>query len=798
MSPDPPKEDAPVRHPPASIARRFLAVLTVVLLACLPVIPAAAEDTVVFIHDTHLHGRFNNPGIFTADNDPGNRPDTTIAKYFGLVEQIRQRRGGDSYTRVLGSGDDPLKYLLGWEYRGDHMIDALNAGGLDYNTFGNHEFDAGPANVRRLVQDSAFTWVSANVLNHTDSEVFAKPEGARKYVIEDINGVRVGFTGYAHDTAPDITIMGHRVQPLQQVDVLDPVQALPGVVSDMQDSGAQLIVVMSHANPEDHRRVARNVGGIDLIVGDHAESEAALCDRVPGTPECTPEYVNGTVIVTIEADLEYLAESRFTLDASGTITDTRILRHDLADDVDAVTGETYPVSPAVKTVQDTYLPPYYDQYEDTVGRTSVPFDLRNSTLQTGESAAGDFYADATRAVFDSDLSFHVPLLLWSDTRYPPGDLHHLDMYRSFAGAAGFEPENVFFPPVDLVANVEMTGDSVSQLFQLALASPTPNAFFPLVSGAWLAFHPGETDPARRVSHIYVNGEPLDPSATYRMATTAILTRPKAIQIETGIAVPPTLEKTLGVARILNTRLVTEPEILVDKIRRESPIRPSVVGRVSVVTDTLPSDAGGTVTVTNADLGRGAAEAADTFTLSLSVGGGVPAGADTFSVLALGPTHPQTVDTGNRLSDAELLLLNQKRDTNFQVVVNLEPRDTTAVRPDSVAITLDVNRADTAGYDGFRPAVYEPGRGWVPIEEGRVLRRDGARITFRPPHFSSFAIVNEGGGSGGGGSCAVQRLGVPEPVSHGMRWVRDWALSTGPGRWLTDRYYEVSRRIPRNF
>lgn len=777
---------------------------TLIVCLLLLLLPAVhAKDTVVFIHDTHLHGELENPGIFTDENDSGSRPDTNVVKYFGLAEQIRARRG-ETYVRTLGGGDDPLKYLLGWEYKGEHMIDALNAGGLDYNTFGNHEFDAGPPTLRDLIDRSDFQWVSANVVRHSDSEVFGKDLGAQKYDTEVINGVTVGFTGYIHRNAPDITIMGHRVGLLEQVDVADSVPALNAVVTDMKNEGVDLVVVMGHANPPHHRWVAQNVNDIDLIVADHAESESALCKKV-NPPDCVPEYINQTHIVMVTADLEHLAESRFTLNDTGNITDTRIIRHDLVHDTDALTGDTITPSPALQAVMDTYMPPYYAKYEDTVGRTAVLFDSSADTMSTGESAVGDFLADVSRSEFGGDLAFHVPvpmLLTQGDTVIPAGPIEHLDIYRIFSVAQVSDPENVVLPPVDLLVNMEMTGDSIVQFMELALSGdpPTPSLFFPMTSGMWYAYNANRSV-GNRVSHVYVDGEPLDLSDTYEFTTSSFMARPKSVASAAGVdpsTLPPTWLNTTGSARILTTRLITKQEALVERIKRSSPIEPRVVGRVSVATDTLPSDAGGTVTVTNADLGRGAPEAAPPFELQVSVGPDVDAGRDTFTVLAFGPTHPRTVDIGNELTDAELALRNEKRDTNFQVVLDVEPLvgDTSVVHPDSVAITIDASQADTEGYTKFEPAVYEPGSGWTTIAENRVRSRDGARITFEPPHFSSFAVVHISSGSGGsGGSCLVERLPLPEAALERLRSLRDAGLDTDLGRLLTSAYYGLSNRLP---
>lgn len=56
---------------------------------------------------------------------------------------------------------------------GKQMVDALNAIGLDYVTFGNHEFDIGEESLQKRINESNFTWFSTNVFR-SDKTPFAR------------------------------------------------------------------------------------------------------------------------------------------------------------------------------------------------------------------------------------------------------------------------------------------------------------------------------------------------------------------------------------------------------------------------------------------------------------------------------------------------------------------------------------------------------------------------------------------------------------------------------------------------
>ena len=72
------------------------------------------------------------------------------------------------------------------------MIDAWNTAGLDYATFGNHEFDFGPEVLRERMKESRFKWIAANVIDSKTGKPFGDAEA---YVIREFDGVKVGIFG---------------------------------------------------------------------------------------------------------------------------------------------------------------------------------------------------------------------------------------------------------------------------------------------------------------------------------------------------------------------------------------------------------------------------------------------------------------------------------------------------------------------------------------------------------------------------------------------------------------------------
>lgn len=222
--------------------------------AALPSIAGAKRIT--FFFATHTHGELV-------------RPDrVTFAHYAGHVAALRRALPDPSASLFLGNGDDTSQRLCGIRTGGRHVIDAFNAGALDANTYGFNEIaeDVAPDELRGLVAASRFSWLSANVLELDGRDVFAQAQGARKWLVKDVGGVRVGLTGLIVPSPAQGMIpysYGRTVK------VIDAVDAMRETVPLMRRDGAQLVVVLSHMDIETMERVARDVEGIDAILGSH-------------------------------------------------------------------------------------------------------------------------------------------------------------------------------------------------------------------------------------------------------------------------------------------------------------------------------------------------------------------------------------------------------------------------------------------------------------------------------------------------------------------------------------------------
>jgi 2',3'-cyclic-nucleotide 2'-phosphodiesterase (5'-nucleotidase family) len=338
---------APVRSPPPERARGVPATASTVSASELvPVARAGPGEAVLTLfHETHIHG------MLLGREQVGDPPadGRTFAHYVGLLDQQRRRlKAGASL--FVGNGDDlsdelPVPEVLGGGVpvatRGRHAVEVFNAAGMDANTFGYNELDFVPDRLGEQVARSRFRWVSANARDGSrPSQVFAADQGARLWTLERVAGLRVGITGVV---SPHIRLGdgGNAARVAPAVALLDPVEALREVVPRMRAAGAQVVVVLSHLFYEEMEQVARDVDGVDAMVGSHHGPEPnGLLEQ--------PRVVRGTILSIAGHDMAAVGQ----LDLVVRRGDGRVMRHAFHRHVPTLQG---PVSPAVKAVLDRYL-----------------------------------------------------------------------------------------------------------------------------------------------------------------------------------------------------------------------------------------------------------------------------------------------------------------------------------------------------------------------------------------------------------------------------------------------------------
>lgn len=422
---------------------------------------SATRLTVLF--DTHMHGFVTGPN------------DVSLANYVGLIKERRAAAPGP--TLWLGAGDDLGSSQMSSVFFGQQMIDIFNAGGLDADTMGNHEFDYGPDNFLERARASRFSWLSANVIDRRTGDVFGADAGVRRYMVRDMGGVRVGITGVAWG------FLGSSAHG-PNVEVLDAATALRTVVPEMRAAGAQVVLVMSHMCVPQAEQVAAAVPGITAILGDHC----AVRMR-------EPRMVGSTLIASRGDEYQALGELTVTVEG-GAVTAQRYQELEVTKDS--------PADSAVAAIVADYTGRLVAEFRTVLGETTVALDARNATVRAMESNLGNYLADAMRTWGRADVALQNGGGIRGNREYPAGPLTRGDIVA-------------ILPFNNTGVVLRLSGADLRAAVENGVSGVPDAGRFPQVSGMTYAFDPS-APAGSRVYDITVGGAPLDPARMYTVAT----------------------------------------------------------------------------------------------------------------------------------------------------------------------------------------------------------------------------------------------------------------------------------------
>ncbi|WP_225986426.1 bifunctional UDP-sugar hydrolase/5'-nucleotidase [Rufibacter sp. LB8] len=236
--------------------------------------PENQQKSISILHTNDMHGTYM-PFMTTRDNataqtgDAGR--DTLItfdkaAKIGGFaylasaVKKVRKEKGAENVLLVDG-GDTFSDDQLGNLTKGEAMIRFMNAVNYDLMALGNHDFDYGLPRTLELEQMAVFPMRAANIMDeNTQQPIFGDP-----YIITEKNGVKVailalGYRNTPKTGNPDI-VKGLSFKVGQEVAKI--------YVPELRKK-ADIVVVLSHEGAAVDYKMAREVEGIDLIIGAHS------------------------------------------------------------------------------------------------------------------------------------------------------------------------------------------------------------------------------------------------------------------------------------------------------------------------------------------------------------------------------------------------------------------------------------------------------------------------------------------------------------------------------------------------
>jgi 2',3'-cyclic-nucleotide 2'-phosphodiesterase (5'-nucleotidase family) len=409
-------------------------------------------------------------------------------------------------------------------FHGKPVMDVMNALGFDALAVGNHEFDWGLETLRALGSSAQFPFLSANVVDSNGRNL----SGIRPYVILRKKGVTIAVIGVTTTETPYITKPG-RVNGLR---FLNPEETMPRLITEVKNKGASVVVLLSHLGLDADKALAKNVAGIDAIVGGH--SHTALKE---------PVRVGNTVIVQAGCNGLYLGVVELAV-KSGGLGSLVTVRNGGLRLVSAGPNDRF--DKRIMSMVSAYSDPIKAKFAQVVGEAKVDLVRRSY----GESNLGDLIADAMRESSGSQIAFQNSGGIRTDL--PTGKITLEQLYTTL-------------PFDDAIISMDLTGKDLLEILE-----QSGSMEYGLLQTSGLNVVYDMAKPAgQRVANVLIGGSPLDPLKIYRVAMNDFL----------AVAGDRFSAFTRGKNFVSGDGL---KDVVVLYLKKHSPVDPTVEGRSVIV------------------------------------------------------------------------------------------------------------------------------------------------------------------------------------------------------------------------
>ncbi|MGF0174984.1 bifunctional metallophosphatase/5'-nucleotidase [Streptomyces sp. Marseille-Q5077] len=452
-----------------------------------------------------------------------------------LATHLRQAREGEKYSITAAGGDMVgASPLISGLFHDEPTIEALNTLDLDVTSVGNHEFDEGAKELARLqnggchpkdgcysdkkFKGADFPYLAANVLDEKTGKPILKP-----YWVWKKRDVKVGFIGVTLEDTPGVV----SAEGVKGLKFKDEVETINKYAKVLQRQGVKSIVALIHE------------GGAPASASYNYDCEApGAGDGVSGpivdiAKNITPQV---DALVTGHTHAAYVCsiddpsgKPRMVTSAASfgrLYTDTTLTYDRYTGDIarTAVKSANRVVTRDVPKAPDmTQLISKWNTLAAPIGNRAIGYISADIPSAGTESPLGDLIADAQLA-YGKELDPEADLALMN-----PGGIR-APLTFAAKGAEGdgvvTYAEGFTVQPFSNTVNLQdLTGAQLIQVLKEQVSGT--NAASPKVlqisSGLTYTLDLTKSGADRVVSDsIKLNGEAINPTATYRVATNNFL------------------------------------------------------------------------------------------------------------------------------------------------------------------------------------------------------------------------------------------------------------------------------------
>jgi 5'-nucleotidase len=435
-----------------------------------------------------------------------------------LAAHVARLRAENPATIVVSAGDlTGASPMLSNLYADEPTILAMNRVGLEVEAVGNHDFDRGLPELRRLIAGgcslgdcdagtfpgASFEYLAANVIDDSTGRTVFPP-----YAIHELAGARIAFIGETLTQTPSVT----RTDAVKGLSFADEAETANALVPELQQQGVSAIVLVIHQ------------GGMQSLGGTYDACQSFTGDLGPILDKLSPAI---DVVVSGHTHQAYDCTIGGHLVTSAMSYGRLVTKIDLAIDLAThrvvdkharnvpVTRDVPPDEPTARLVAT-----YEEKARAITGRVvgyvkrTLTGNARAARNASCETPLGDLIADAMRAATDADVAFMNPGGIRADL------VAKRDGRPDFAVTYGdaFEVQ----PFGNALVTMKLRGAQIQALLEAQFGSRQEPRILQVSRGFSYLYAYDRAHEKGVVSELRLNGKALAPAKKYRVTVPSFL------------------------------------------------------------------------------------------------------------------------------------------------------------------------------------------------------------------------------------------------------------------------------------
>lgn len=287
-------------------------------------------EKITLLYTTDVHGFVTSDSLFSK------KPS-----HYGIAHvatKVREIREQEQEVIFFDNGDLISGSLLSIRCSEDQrlavpVVTALNELECRFSVIGNHEFDFGRKYLDKVIEQSEFPWLAANIHKYSCK----KPAFGPPWLMhETAQGRKIAFIGV---TTPETAALAYK-ELLKDLKILSPLEVLKEQIKAVQDEGADLVVVCYHGGYESglcywqseeevgelSSDLARDFPEMDLLITGH--THGCVANKEINGVHTIQAGCNGMFLGRVDIEFNDYSENKISsevIDIKNTEIDEKVM-----------------------------------------------------------------------------------------------------------------------------------------------------------------------------------------------------------------------------------------------------------------------------------------------------------------------------------------------------------------------------------------------------------------------------------------------------------------------------------------